>query len=138
MKRSFKMISSRHRIDSRLPTLRIAPILKGRINPLFKKPGLFLLYKGFASTYYCVYCLQLLNELNDIRRKEIRETWFDSKFEVVRNLRLDKNVENVYFFIKTAQLLMNKQDEYDQQLGFLRKRIQKSFSVLITKHEGKN
>ncbi len=90
--------------------------------------------KDFEFVFFSVKCLELLGELDEESKREVRDDWLLPNSSVLRRLKFDKNLSPFYFYFKVAEIVMKDKIENIKNLvPDLEERAYSSFIYYINK-----
>lgn len=86
------------------------------------------------SFYLFLKCLDILGELNEELKREVRNEWLPSKSLTLKNSKVEANISNYYYFFKIAEFLFESDgDEIKNLIPGLDEKVYKSFVNYLEK-----
>ena len=82
--------------------------------------------KSYWEVYYSIPRSQITYEKNKNG---------DYSCLVIIQMRIDKDIEKIYYFVKTAEILIKDREEFERIFSFIPERLDKGLLSLISKYK---
>lgn len=84
-----------------------------------------------SSVFFSLKCLELLGELTEELKREIRDDWLFPNAVFLKSLNVDKALSSFYYFFQVAEIVCDNKDEIKNLVPDLDKKVVDSFAYYL-------
>lgn len=83
--------------------------------------------KNLQLVFHSIKCLELLGELDEKLKEEVKNVWVFPQVSGFKNFKVDRNLKDFYYFFKVAEIVMDNDEEIKNLIPGIEGKVYDSF-----------